>query len=89
MTIRYYLRPIMQFPWRIPLCTFTVCRSLQVSIQFNYCLLIIIEYGTKFTLSGPINISFRHGEAKYFNCCLPPYDSMNIHCKKMETNQTN
>lgn len=89
MTIRYYLRPIMQFPWSILLCTFTVCRSLLVPVQFNYCLLIIIEYWAKFTLSGPINISFRHGEAKYFNCCLASYDSMNIHFQKMQTKQTN
>lgn len=50
MTIRYYLRPIMLFPWRISLCTFTVCCTMLVSVQFKYCLLIIIEYGTKFTL---------------------------------------
>lgn len=79
----------MPFPWRISLCTFTVCCSLLVSVQFKYCLLIIIEYGTKFTLSGPINISFIHKVARCFNCCLPPYDSLNTHFKKMKTKQNN
>lgn len=86
MTIRYYLRPIMLFPWRISLCTFTVCCSLLVSVQFKYCFLIIIEYGIKFTFSGPINISFTHRVARSFNCCLPSYDSMNTHWKKMKIN---
>lgn len=89
MTIRYYLRSIMLFPQRISLCTFTVCCSLLVSVQFKYCLPIIIEYGTKFALSGPINISFIHRAARHFNCCLPSYDSMNIYFKKLKTKQNN